>query len=253
MATDSKTQFDRQAALYAVSPVHKHGPSLPVLVEYVDPLPKFVVLDVATGTGNAAFALASHVQSVVGIDLSDGMIAQARKRAEEEGIDNVTFELGSAEAIPFPDETFCVVVARHAPHHFHHADRFLAEVHRVLKPGGRFVIADQVSPLPETSEWIHTWQQTRDTSHFLQRTTEQWKELASAAGLIWVKDTLVPYRMETDWWFKQSGASEEAVQALKAHAKAAPDAIRRAVGLEFGEDGEVVAFTDQMLVARMDK
>jgi SAM-dependent methyltransferase len=251
MSIDSKTQFDRQAALYAASPVHRYGPSLPVLVEYAEPRAEDVVLDVATGTGNAAFALAGAVQSVVGLDLSDGMIAQARSRAEHEEIKNVRFEIGSAEEMPFPDASFTLVVARHAPHHFRHVDRFLAEVRRVLRPGGRFVMADQVSPLPETSEWIHTWQQTRDGSHFLQRTVAQWKELAAAAGLRWVKDTLVPYRMETDWWFRQSGSSEEAIAVLKAHAKSSPAKIREAVNLEFGEDGEVVAFTDQMMVAGM--
>jgi len=145
------------------------------------------------------------------------------------------------------------VVARHAPHHFHHVDRFLSEVRRVLKPGGRFVIVDQVSPFPDAAEWIHTWQQTRDTSHFLQRTMDQWKSLAQAAGLRWMKDTLVPYRMETDWWFRQSGCSDDTIAVLKAHAKAADDSVRKAVGLEFGEDGEVIAFTDQMMVATMDR
>ncbi len=253
MATDSKTQFDRQAALYAVSPVHRQGPSLPVLVDFAQPTEVDIVLDVATGTGNAAFALAGAVKSVVGLDLSDGMIAQATQRAEYERIENVTFKIGSAEAIPFPDSSFTLVVARHAPHHFHDVATFLKEVHRVLRPGGRFVLADQVSPLEETSEWIHKWQQTRDTSHFLQRTIQQWKDLADESGLKWSKDTLVPYRMETDWWFRQSGASDEAISILKAHAKAAAPTVRDAVRLEFGEDGEVVAFTDQMLVVRMDR
>ena len=252
MSTDSKSQFDRQAALYAASPVHRFGPSLPVLVEYAEPGQEDLALDVATGTGNAAFAIAGAVRSVVGLDVSEGMIAQAQSRAEHEEVRNVEFRIGSAEEMPFPDGSFDLVVARHAPHHFLRVDRFLAEVRRVLRPGGRFVMADQVSPLPETSDWIHCWQQTRDPSHFLQRTVDQWQELADLAGLRWIKHTLVGYRMETDWWFRQSGCSPETIEILKAHAQSAPESVRNAVHLEFGIDGEVVAFTDQMMVVRME-
>lgn len=249
---DSKDQFDRQAAMYAASPVHRFGPSLPVLVEFADPKPDDVALDVATGTGNAAFALAGAVRSVVGLDVSEGMIAQAESRAEKDEVRNIEFRIGSAEAMPFPDANFSLVVARHAPHHFRDAEQFLREVRRVLLPGGRFVMADQISPLPDTSDWIHSWQQTRDPSHFLQRTVGQWQTLAKLVGMRWVKHTFVPYRMETDWWFRQAGCSPETIQTLKAHAKSAPDSIKEACRLEFGPDGEVVAFTDQMLVVRME-
>jgi ubiquinone/menaquinone biosynthesis C-methylase UbiE len=254
-SSESRDQFDRQAALYAASPVHRHGPSLPVLVEFAQPKAGEKALDVATGTGNAAFAVADQGAVVVGLDVATKMLDQARKRAEEEGYSNVTFEVGAAEAMPFPDETFSLVVVRHAPHHFRDAGLFLKEVYRVLKPGGRFVMADQVSPTedPEVASWIHTWQQTRDTSHFMQRTIPQWKELASAAGLDWVRDTLVPYRMETDWWFRQSGADDQAVAKLVAHAESAPQKVRDAATLEFDESGKVKAFTDQMLVVEMRK
>lgn len=55
---ESREQFDRQASLYATSAVHRHGASLPVLVAYAEVRPNERALDVATGTGNTAFALA---------------------------------------------------------------------------------------------------------------------------------------------------------------------------------------------------
>ncbi|MBV9673478.1 MAG: methyltransferase domain-containing protein, partial [Verrucomicrobia bacterium] len=173
----SEYQFNRQASLYAASTVHRHGPSLPVLIEIAEPKPTDVVLDVATGTGNTAFALATHVERVTGLDIASGMLAEARSRARDEQVTNIDFIEGSAELLPFPDGHFTLVVSRHAPHHFHHAERFLREVRRTLRPEGRLVIADQISPSAQVSEWIEKWERTRDASHFRQRTIVEWREL----------------------------------------------------------------------------
>src|ERR1700752_794771 len=137
----SRDQFNKQAALYAASPVHRSGPSLPVLVEVAAPQPIDLALDVATGTGNTALALAPLVLRVIGLDVASAMLDQARARAQAEKIENAEFVSGSAEEIPFPDAEFSLVVSRHAPHHFHRLHKFLSEVRRVLKPDGRFVVA----------------------------------------------------------------------------------------------------------------
>lgn len=248
---ESKDQFDRQAALYASSAVHRHGASLPVLVEYADVRPGERALDVATGTGNTALALAEAGADVVGVDVSPAMLAQARARTDEEGV-AVEFREGAAESLPFEDGAFDLVTARHAPHHFRDVSRFLAEVHRVLRPGGRFVMADGVSPTAESKAWFDRWQTLRDPSHWTNRTPDEWRALAAEAGFRWVRDTLVPYRLEFDWWTRQSGASPEAVAELERHAREASPAIREAVGLEF--EGEAPrAFHEPMLVVRIER
>lgn len=251
LVTESKAQFDKQAALYAVSPVHRHGPSLPFLVEYADGQTTDRVLDVATGTGNAAFALAPFVSEVVGLDVSEQMLDQARKRATEERIGNIRFQVGDAENIPFEAGRFSLVIARHAPHHFRDADRFLREVRRVLTPGGRFVMVDQISTSAEIQPWNDAFQRTRDNSHFRQRTIDEWQVMAEAAGLRWVQDMLVEYRMDFEWWVRQAGASEEAIQWLKNHARTASDEARESARLEF-EGEELRSFVDHMMVVRME-
>lgn len=249
--TESKDQFDKQAALYAVSPIHRKGPSLPYLVDYAAAKSADRVLDVATGTGNAAFALAPFAGEVIGIDVAEQMLEQSRKRASEEGIHNVQFQVGDAENIPFDDGSFSLVIARHAPHHFRDAEQFLREVRRVLTPNGRFVMVDQISINARVQSWQDTWQRTRDTSHFLQRTIEQWHRMAKAAGLNWMRHELVAYRMEFAWWVRQAGASEEAIDFLREHARNASTEVRKSSNLEFNGD-EVVAFQDQMMVVRME-
>jgi ubiquinone/menaquinone biosynthesis C-methylase UbiE len=249
---ESREQFDRHAANYANSPVHRSGPSLPVLVEYAKPTADDFALDIATGTGNAAFAIADAGANVVGIDIATKMLERASERAVEEGRTNVRFQEGDAESIPFPDNTFTLVVVRHAPHHFRDADKFLSEVARVLKPSGRFVMVDQISPTEESFDWNDYWQRTRDNSHFRQRTIEEWQEMAKRAGLNWIGHTLVPYRMEFVWWVGNAGASPEAISKLRDHARNASPEDRNSASLEFDSEGEVVAFADQMMVVRME-
>ena len=118
MTRISREQFDAHAQKYAASTVHRFGASLPVLLELAAPQPLEHALDVATGTGNTAFAVAAFAAQVTGLDVSPGMLAQARERAKREALHNVTFLEGQAETLPFADASFDLVTSRHAPHHF---------------------------------------------------------------------------------------------------------------------------------------
>lgn len=105
------------------------------------------LLDLACGTGAAVRTAAPLVERAVGCDLSEGMLAQARVRAE--GIANVSFvEANVAEGLPFEDGDFTAVLCTTAFHHFSGPERAVAEIARVLAPGGRVVIGDANSGQP---------------------------------------------------------------------------------------------------------
>ena len=113
-----QTQFGNNPEYYAVSPVHAQGDTLNVIVEFAQPTGTERVLDIATGTGFAAFAVARKVAHVTATDLTYEMLVKARDLSSERGLSNVEFQMAAAESLPFATESFDIVTCRIAPHHF---------------------------------------------------------------------------------------------------------------------------------------
>ena len=102
--------------------------------------PTWVVGDLGCGTGILADALAPHVAQVHAVDASPAMLAAARTRLAP--LSNVTVHDGALEALPLADATLDVAVLLLVLHHVADPVQALREVHRVLRPGGRLLIAD---------------------------------------------------------------------------------------------------------------
>jgi ubiquinone/menaquinone biosynthesis C-methylase UbiE len=178
---DVRESFSRVAANYTRSTFHASSERLQEVLDLARPAPGNVALDVATGTGNTALALAPYVQSVVGLDLTREMLDQARRVAAERGIDNADWVIGDAERLPFDDDAFDVYVVRAAPHHFPDVDAFLAEALRVLKPGSAAAFIDCAPPLP-ARDVLHEVEMRRDPSHVRSLTVEEWVGRLERAG-----------------------------------------------------------------------
>lgn len=99
------------------------------------------VLDVATGTGNLAIPAAKTGATVTGIDIAPNLIEQAIERAKAEGVD-VKFEVGDAEALPYEDNTFDVVMTMFGAMFAPRPEVTAAELVRVTKPGGLVAMAN---------------------------------------------------------------------------------------------------------------
>ena len=161
-----RTQFGRSAAAYATSDVHARGDSLGLLVELVRPEPHWKALDVATGAGHTALAMATHVAHVVATDLTAEMLAETARLAHERGLANLETRTADAEALPFPDASFDLVTCRLAFHHFTRPETSVREFARVLKPDGVLGFADNIAVEdPTGAAAYNAYEKLRDPSH----------------------------------------------------------------------------------------
>jgi ubiquinone/menaquinone biosynthesis C-methylase UbiE len=181
----AKAIFGERADLYTTSAAHTDRQVLNRLVGIADPKADWRVLDIGTGTGHTALAFAPHVREVVGLDLSEEMLCEARKLARERNVDNVTFQTADVHRLPRElAGSFDLVTCRRAAHHFSDIDRALAEMTRTLRPGGMLLIDDRSVPEDDwIDETMHRLDCLHDPSHVRQYRPSRWRALLEGAGL----------------------------------------------------------------------
>lgn len=103
-----------------------------------------VILDVATGTGDFAIECSKlNPTKVIGVDISEGMMSFGREKLKKLKLDSlITLENGNAETLSFGDNTFDAIVVGFGVRNFQNLEKGLANLHRILKPGGQLVILE---------------------------------------------------------------------------------------------------------------
>lgn len=221
-----REQFSQHADYYAKSSAHAKGDTLDLILDFADPQGTEKTLDIATGTGFTAFAIAPKVSCVFATDLTPEMVAKAADLAQEQAIKNVTFSVAAAESLPFADASLDLVTCRLAPHHFQNVRAFLSEVHRVLRTDGLFCMTDSVSP---ESEKLIAWQNRvetlRDNSHVYGYPPSEWDAMIIDAGFSIEKTAHVRNaQMSFLWWVRPQKNPPEVVQKIReAFAKLSPE------------------------------
>ena len=148
-----ETLFDRVPWIYAFCREHLFRDDTERIVAHLWPsgIPPAgaTVVELGCGPGFYARRLAAHDRAVVasGLDRSPAQVAEARQRAEREGLGNCRFELGDVAAMPYRDQSIDALVAARLFVLVEDREQVLGEMHRVLRPGGRLVIGVGAAPL----------------------------------------------------------------------------------------------------------
>ncbi len=106
------------------------------------------ILDIATGTGDLAISLtATNAKEIIGLDISDGMLEVGRRKIQSKKLDGIiSMVIGDSEDLPFDDNTFDAITVAFGVRNFENLEKGLAEILRVLKPNGVFVILETSVP-----------------------------------------------------------------------------------------------------------
>jgi SAM-dependent methyltransferase len=132
---------------------------------FVQPSGDERVLDVGTGAGALAFALAPHVGEVVGVDLVPELLERGRAFAGDR-YPNVELREGDVTQLPFERGEFDLVCERAVLHHVARPELVMAEMTRVTQPAGRLLVIDQLAPIdPLTALELDRFERARDATH----------------------------------------------------------------------------------------
>ncbi len=245
----AQAQFGKTAAAYATSVGHASGSELQEVANIAALAPlEGIALDVATGAGHTAFAIAPYLRQVVASDLTPAMLEEVARGASARGLANVVTVQADVHTLPFEDDFFDLVTVRIAPHHFAALPLALREMVRVTRPGGILLVIDNIVPEdPEVGNFLNHVERLRDPSHLRALTEAEWRQLFEDNHLDIFE--IEHYRRRHDYadWVARAQVPSEELPILHAAFLGASEAARAQYQVEI-VDGRMVAFTDLKLL-----
>ncbi len=213
--------FAQHAAAYARS-YRRPRADIDRLMALLPTQPHWQAVDVAAGTGRVTVAVAPRVREVVAVDLTPEMEPQFWQTLREAGVTNARFQLGDAEQLPLPSASADLVTCVRAAHHFPRVERALAEMARLLRPGGYLGLADMAVPDdPQGAAFFNALEVARDASHVRALSRREWLALLPALGFEVEAVELHEEAIPLEQWLSPlppDGAEARRVQELLAQA-----------------------------------
>jgi ubiquinone/menaquinone biosynthesis C-methylase UbiE len=169
-------------------------------------------LDVGTGAGAFALALAPLVREVVGVDIVPALLEQARARAPE----NMELVEADGRSLPFPAASFDLVCSARTFHHTTRPELVVSELTRVLRPGGTMLVLDQIAPVdPLAAIALNRFEIARDPSTTRIFSDGDLRALFDSNGLVLRKSELESEPRDLDHYLDLAGCEgEERAHAL---------------------------------------
>lgn len=193
-------------------------------------------IDVGTGAGALAFALAPLVREVVGVDRNPELLEQARRRAE--AYPNVSFVEGLATELEFADFSFDLACTLRLLHHVEHPEIVLSELVRVTRPGGHLLVIDQLAPVdPLRAMEVDHFERARDPGHTRLLPDIDLRQLFEANGLVLVRGHHEIERRAVDSYLDLAGCDGPERERVAALAPEGRDAYTAELGWYLLERG----------------
>jgi ubiquinone/menaquinone biosynthesis C-methylase UbiE len=228
-----QTQFGPRANAYVESVVHSTGNDLKALESLVGKARPSHALDLGTGGGHVAYALARHAGKVTAADLSSAMLSAVAATAAARGIGNIETAETAAESLPFADESFDFLATRFSAHHWRDVEAGLREGRRVTKRGCPAVFIDVFAPAsPLNDTHLQAIELLRDTSHVRDYSLPQWLASLSRSGFSVRNCTTWQLRMDFATWVERMATPPELVTAIRALQLAAAAEVRAHFAIE---------------------
>jgi len=246
--------FSRTADSYVASFSHRSGDDLQRLIQLGELDPHLSALDIATGGGHTALAIAPFVAQVTVTDLTPRMLEKAREFILAQGVTNARFQVADAEQLPFSSESFDRVTCRIAPHHFPDLAKFVLEVARVLKTGGLFLLIDCMAPSDQELDiFDNTIEKWRDPSHGRSCTAEEWQALLKEAGLSIEDMEFFRKTHEYDDWTARSQMPLDEKARLSQYILDSNKRIHTYFEIVRKPDGQLASFTNDFIFVKSRK
>jgi SAM-dependent methyltransferase len=218
---DVRARFGATAELVAEHAAQQVEMVRGQLRSFVAPTGDERAVDVGTGAGTLALALAPLVREVVGVDVVPELLERARRGAPE----NVSFVEGDATKLPFESGSFDLSCSRRTFHHIARPELAVAELARVTAPGGRVFVDDQIAPVdPLAAFELDRFERARDPSHTRTLPDIDFRHLFEANDLVLQRTRFQTHRRELDYYLDLAGCEGEAREHARQLSPGGPDA-----------------------------
>ena len=212
-------QFSKQAAGY--SSITSHRSALDKLIGMSSASINDTVLDIACGSGIVSCEFAKYAYHVTGIDLTQEMINEAKKLQSSNNLQNITWDIGDVNNLPYPANHFSIVVSRFGFHHFLNPYKVLSEMKRVCIPNGVVMVVDVSLPDSKIDKY-NLMERNRDSSHVAALSVSEFTNLFKKVSF---------KSLNTDFYSMQIGLKEQLKASFPSDANALENMIFADVGV----------------------
>ncbi|NIM27598.1 MAG: methyltransferase domain-containing protein [Gammaproteobacteria bacterium] len=230
---EAARSFDAELHTRAFVETHSDAAQLAWMLSFLRPAPNQVILDLGTGNGYVASAVARQEPDcrVVGVDVAAQAIERNREQAREEGRSNVEFLIYDGIRLPFPDDHFDAAVSRYVFHHLPRLEISLEELARTVREKGTLVLADAIRHEGDDVDFINRFQLLKRDGHIRMHQRADFIDVVCRHGfrLVETFDSSISFTRER-------GADYDALIAKT------PDSVLSAYAMRIDEQKMAVTF-----------